>query len=369
MKRPKIKNLVAENTHDDPTAWLRSLQTPQQQAANNLKQVLRTKHIVSSREADVELEVDEQVSNCVLRKNPRLPFSATNRLEATGFIIIGESGAGKTRSLEYLLQNHPAFRGYGVKDSGCQLIRISAPVPLTLRTFGMAVLRAMYPTKREFSESEAWPLAFEQLRKRMMLFLVIEDLQHVLHQKNNDAEIQKIVDVLKKIMNSQEWPVYLIMTATKEIYPFLELDFQLKRRLKYVPFNPIDAVTDFEYLTSSMAKYGLDAKVSVAITRDRTVLARLCHTANYQMGYVFEILIDALLLCVQDKRRKLTIDDFADAYSNCTTEPFALNPFLADDWQSINTLWIHKRKPEIPEDPEPVKKKKKRTRQRTVGDE
>jgi len=105
-----------------------------------------------------------------------------------------------------------------------------------------------------------------------------------------------------------------------------------------VEFKPIDAVVDFEYLTTSMAEYGKDAKVSVSITKNREVLARLCHTANHQMGYVFEILIDALLICLQDKRRKLTIDDFADAYSNCTTEPVILNPFLADDWQSINTL-------------------------------
>ena len=364
-----MKNPPVVNTLDDPTAVLRSLQTPQQQAVNGLKQVLRTKYIVSPRDADVELEVDGQIGNCVLRKNPRLPFSATNRLEATGFMIIADSGAGKTRGLEYLLQNHPAFKGYGIKDSGCQLIRISAPVPLTLRTFGMAVLRTMYPTKREFSESEAWPLAFKHLQERMILFLVIEDLQHVLHQKNNDAEIQKIVDVLKRLMNNQEWPVYLIMTATREIMPFLELDWQLKRRLKYVDFKPIDAVADFEYLTDSMAEYGKDAKVSVAITENRQVLARLCHTANYQMGYVFEILVDALLICLQDKRRKLTIDDFADAYSNCTTEPVLLNPFLADDWQSINTLWIHKHKPEVPEDPEPKKKKKKRTRQGTISDE
>ena len=366
MKKPPVVN-----THDDPTAVFRSLLSAKQEAANRLKEKLRAKYIVSARDEDVDLEAAELIDSCTQRKNPLLPFSGTNRPEATGFVIIAESGAGKTRALQHFLENSAFFQGYGIKDSDCQLIRISAPSPLTLRTLGMAVVRAMYRTKREYKESEAWPRAHFLLEEKMILFILIEDIQHVLHQENNDDEIQEIIDTLKNLMNNQEWPVYLIMTATKEIKPFLELDWQLRRRLKYVEFGPIDAVVDYDHLTTAMAEYGKMAKVTVDITKNREMLARLCHAANYQMGYAFEIFVDALLVCIGDRRRKLTKNDFADAYSNRITEPLLLNPFLADDWQSINTQHIHKRPPEVPEDPETAapKKKRKRTRRRKNSDE
>jgi hypothetical protein len=370
-----MKKSPVVNTHDDPTAVFRSLLSSKEESANRLKEDLRAKYIVSPRDEDVELQALAQIVNCTLRKNPKLPFSDANRPEATGFVIIGESGAGKTKALEHFLQNSAFFKGYGVKGSDGQLVRISAPSPLTLRTFGMAVLRAMYKTEREFNESEAWPRAFIQIRTRMILFILVEDIQHVLHQSNSDVEIQKLIDTLKILMNSQEWPVYLIMTATPEIKPFLEIDWQLRRRLKYVEFKPIDAVADYDHLTTAMANYGNEVNVSVVITRNREMLARLCHAANYQMGYAFEIFVDALLVCIGDRRRKLTIDDFADAYSDRSTEPLLLNPFLADDWQSIDTKHIHKRPPQVLEDPDARaagtqnKKKRKRTRRRKSTDE
>jgi hypothetical protein len=363
MKKPPVMN-----TRDDPTAMFRSLLPPKAETAKGLKERLRAKYIVSSRDEDVDLQALEQITNCTLRKNPDLPYSGTNRPEATGFVIIAESGAGKTKALQHFLQTSAFFKGYGIKDSDCQLIRISAPSPLTLRTLGMAVVRAMYRTKREYKESEAWPRAYFLLEEKMIFFILIEDIQHVLHQKNNDAEIQEIIDTLKNLMNNQEWPVYLIMTATPEIKPFLELDWQLRRRLKYVEFKPIDAVADFDHLTAAMADYGKEANVSIVITKNREVLARLCHAANYQMGYAFEIFVDALLVCLGDRRRKLTIDDFADAYSDRSTEPLLLNPFLADDWQSIDCKHIHKHPPQVPEDVTP-KKKRKRTRRRANSDE
>jgi len=361
MKKPPVVN-----TPDDPTAKLRSLLSPEQRSANAIDEILSSKYFPSEAYHEFAFQFDEMIRNCGQRNNLDLPHGGTNRPEPTAVALIGDSGAGKTTALRHYLNSSRFFEGYGIENSGCQLIRVSAPSPLTLRTLGMAVLREMYKTKREFRESEAWPRALFQLEERMVLFIVIEDVQRVLHQSDED-EIRKLIDTLLHLMTNLKWPVYLIITAMPEIKPFLEIDWQLRRRVKYVDFKPIDAVADFEDLTSAMADYGAEFKVSVAITKNREVLARLCHAANYQRGYVFKIFKVALAVCLRDKRKKLTIDDFADAYSDHTTEPQLLNPFLADDWQSINTKHIHIHPPEVLEEPETAaapKKKKRRARRR-----
>ena len=363
-----MKNTPAVNTLKDPTAKLRSMLSPAQLAANRIDEILGSKYFPSAAYEDFAFQFDEMIRACGQLKNLNLPHGGTNRPEPTAVALIGDSGAGKTTALGHYLDSNPFFEGHGIENSDCQLIRVSAPSPLTLRTLGMAVLRAMYKTKREFPESEAWPRALFQLEERMVLFIVIEDVQRVLHQSNED-EVQKLIDTLVYVMANLKWPVYLVITATPEIKPFLEIDWQLRRRVKYVDFKPIDAVADFEDLTTAMASYGAEVKVSVAIAKDRQVLARLCHAANYQRGYVFKIFKVALAVCLKDKRRKLTINDFADAYSDHTTEPQLLNPFLEDDWQSINTKHVYIHPPQVPEDPEPPKKKKKRTRRTVNTDE
>jgi hypothetical protein len=344
----------------DPTARLRALQTPKEEALNKLVGRLKAMYVETDRDQEIQFELRQMIDNIVRLRDPDRPPSAENMCEGTCLLIIGESGAGKTRAFRYAMKNHAAFPGYGIPGSGCQLISISAPSPLILRTLGMALLRAVYPTEREFRENEAWTRARFQMREKSILIVHIEDIQDLLQQKDK-REITKVMATLKGLMTDLGWPpLHLIFTALPEVTEVLGFDRQVPRRSGFIEFKPVEPQADFQMIKTAAAKYGKVAGISVAVLNSRAMVGRLCHAACYQLGLVFELLVLALEVCLKHGRKVLNQDDFADAYSRRTLSPVDLNPFYGDDWLSIDTSIVKKKLEEILADKKPKKKKKPR---------
>jgi hypothetical protein len=344
----------------DPAARLRALQTPKEEALNKLVGRLKAMYVETGRDEEMQFELQQMIDNIRMLRDPDLPPSAENMREGTSLLIVGESGAGKTRAFRHLMKNNAAyFPGYGIQGSGCQLISISAPSPLILRTLGMALLRAVYPTKREFRENEAWSRARFQMREKAVLIVHIEDIQDLLQQKD-EQKITTVTATLKGLMTDLGWPpLHLIFTALPEVTDVLGFDRQVPRRSGFIEFKQVNAQADFQMIKTAAAQYGKVAGISVAVLASREVVGRLCHAACHQLGLVFELLVLALEVCLRDGRKVLTQNDFADAYARRTLEPVDLNPFYAEDWASIDTSIIKKRPEEISADDLPKKKKKK----------
>ena len=335
----------------DPAARLRALQTPKEVALNGLVERLKAMYVETDRDEEIRFEIGQMINNIVQVRDPDRPPSAENMREGTCLMIVGEPGAGKTTAFRHCLKDHPAFPGYGIPDSGCQLISISAPSPFIMRTFGMALLRgAGYRTRREFRENEAWTRARFQLRETMALAVHIEDIQDVLQHKD-PKEIKKVLAALKNMMTDVDSPpLHLIFTALPEVVSVLELDFQLPRRAGFIALKPVDPQIDFKMIRNAAAKYGRVAGVTVAVLDSREMVGRLCHAAHYQLGLIFELLVLGLEVCLRAGSKVLTQEDFADAYSRKTLEPADLNPFFVDDWASIDTGVIQRKPDRITSD-------------------
>jgi hypothetical protein len=223
----------------------------------------------------------------------------------------------------------------------------------------MALLRgAGYRTRREFKENEAWSRARFQICEKAILVVHIEDIQDLLHQKD-EKQIRKVIDTLKGLMTDLGWPpLHLIFTALPEVTSVLDFDFQVPRRSGFIAFKPVDPAADFKMIKAAAAKYGKVAGISTGVLNSREMVGRLCHAAHYQLGLVFELLVLTLEVCLKAGRKVLIQDDFADAYSRRTLEPVDLNPFYGDDWASIDTSIIQKKPEELSPDAAPKKKKK-----------
>jgi Bacterial TniB protein len=362
---PSSTNIAA-----DPAAWFRTLETPEEATLNKLVGRLKGMYVETDRDKELKYELQVIIDNIKLPRDQDRPPSADNMREGISLLIVGDSGAGKTRAFRHLMKTHAAFPGYGIADSGCKLISISAPSPLILRTLGMALLRgAGYLTRREFRENEAWSRARFQIRDRGILIIHIEDIQDLLGQKD-EKQIRKVMATLKGLMTDLGWPpLHLIFTALPEVTSVLKFDRQVPRRSGFIEFKPVDPQADFQMIKTAAAKYGKVAGISVAVLNSREMVGRLCHGACYQLGLVFELLVLALEVCLRAGRKVLTQEDFADAYSRRTLEPVDLNPFYGDDWLSIDTSIIKKKPGELSADDMPKRKKKKKPRYDPPEDE
>lgn len=337
--------------HDDdfdPTAALRAYLTEDETRMSDVIDTLRARYVTSERDDLINKQIKRLIRNAVARKDPRKSHSAGNRRAGVGFAVIGESGAGKTTSLERAFAKHPAFPGYGIVGSGCPLITVQAPSPCTLGQLAMSILDAFgYSTQSVLQENQAWRRARFQIKDEdnHVIVLHIGDAQHVMHTLA-DHEKKKFADTLKNLMI--ELKVQLILDGVDDLVPFLQMDRQLRRRLKYVNFKNVSAEKDAEFIESTIRDYAKKAGLKLTISDDDMLTGRLAHAACQQMGLVIEILVDAIEVSLTESSDTLSIDHFADAYAERTLDATGLNPFVVREWETIDCSIIQK-KTELPD--------------------
>jgi hypothetical protein len=331
----------------DPTAALRTYLTEDDTRMSDVIDALRARYVSSERDDRINRQIERLIRNAVARKDPRKPHSVDNRKAGVGFVVIGESGAGKTTALDRAFMNHPAFPGHGITGSGCPLITVQAPSPCTLGQVAMEILDVLdYRTQSILPENQAWRRARFQIKENHKLFLRIGDAQHVMHTLT-EHDKKKFADTLKNLMVVDK--VQLILDGIDDLVPFLQMDRQLKRRLKYVNFRNVSAERDAEFIESTISNYAEKAGLKLAVSNEDMLTGRLAHAACHQMGLVIEILVDAIEVSLTEKRDTLSIGEFAEAYTDRTLDSPGLNPFVVRAWETIDCSVIQK-KTEFPVD-------------------
>jgi hypothetical protein len=329
----------------DPTAALRAFLSDDDARLLDTVDALRARYVSSKRDELIQKQIKRLIKNSVARRDPRKPHSVTNRRAGVGFVVIGESGAGKTTALDRAFANHPAFPGHDITGSGCPLITVQAPSPCTLGQVAMEILDVLeYSTQSILQENQAWRRARFQIGENHKLFLRLGDAQHVMHTLT-EHEKKKFADTLKNLMVVDK--MQLILDGVDDLVPFLQMDRQLRRRLKYVNFENVSAEKDAEFVESVIRDYAQKAGLKLAVTEDDMLTGRLVHAACRQQGLIIEILVDAIEVALTAEKNTLSIDDFADAYADRTIEPTDLNPFVLREWETIDCSVIQKKR-EIP---------------------
>ena len=318
----------------DPTASLRASLTEDDLRSLALTETLKARYVRSDRDEEVEKALTELIKNACTRRDPRLPHSADNRVPGIGFTVIGESGTGKSRTLDHIFRNHPALPGFGIVGSGCPLISIEAPSPCTLQQIAMEFLKAVnYRPKRELRENKAWSRARDQIEPNRVMILHIGECQRVMHQASL-FEIKKVADTFIGLMESER--VQLMLSGVPELEDLLAVERQLWRRLTHIRFGNISAASDGEFVEEAIRDYARAAKLKLNIANDDMLVGRLCHAAVYQFGLVMAVIVDAIKSCSMDGHDTLTIEDFANGYTGRTLQPVDKNPFIGCAWDTID---------------------------------
>jgi hypothetical protein len=320
---------------------------------------LRARYVASERDDLILKHIKEIIENILEKRNDKLSRSLSNRRAGFGIAIVGQSGAGKSTTLEHIFLNHAAFPGYGRHGEFCSLVSVNAPSPCTRAQLGNLLLDALSyrvdddksgdaVERRTLPADEAWYRLGHQIRKQKRLVIHVGDMNHVMHQAN-PREIKKVTDNIKNLMNDKQWPVHFIFDGTPEMIAFPEGDRQLSRRLKFIPLENVTEAVDGEMIAGAIRRYAKDAGLKLVVERDDMLVGRLCRAAAFQMGLVFQILCDAIAVSLKGRRKTLKITDFVEAYAPRTMAP-SLNIFLSPVWQTIDPSFVLE-KPEVPDEP------------------
>jgi hypothetical protein len=327
--------------HEDAIARMRRLQSERRAKGGDVMMNVLAAYFTTPRDRLLEAELDNLVDAFLLSQDA-LENGATRRVgrlrEGRALTVIGESGAGKSRSLDRLFLKRAEFAGYGDQNADCMLISVTAPSPCTLRLLGMSVLAALgYETTRELKENVVWDLVHHQLELRGVRFLHIDELQHVL-QSRNQLEITKVQDTLKGLMQHRQWPVWLILSGRPGIATMLSRDEQVWRRTRHVIFEDLTLERDAGLARRLISVYGAEkASLAVGDLADDEFVARLLHAAIYRFGIVIELIQDAIRHALLHGSDTLGVEHFAAALAARTGCPPERNIFIvAQDWHLID---------------------------------
>lgn len=259
------------------------------------------------------------------------------RAEARGIALIGTSGSGKTTAVDRLLSRHKDLLLPQEGQRQADVISFQVPSPATLKDVGMAVLSALgYPLQRDRSAGIIWNHVRKLLQEREVLFLHIDEAQDLYTVKGDQALIN-VINTLKSLMQNKDWPVGIILSGMPKVGSMLNFDGQLARRFYPIELKPVSIASDDDLLHDVLSAYSAQAglKLSTEIVTE-TFLLRMIHSAAYEFGLIIEILIAAIEEALSAEVDVLEQHHFALAFrirSGCVD---GLNPFVIEDFLTID---------------------------------
>jgi hypothetical protein len=296
---------------------------------------VQAKYIRTHRDDKLVAGLKFLIERTVTRADPTSPASRKNCREGRALVVVGDSGAGKTTSLERLFQDHPAFPGYGTLGSGCPLVSIDVPGPCTLKQLGRELLAVLgYPLVAERPEHVVWEMVRALLERLGVLVLHLDEAHNVIRDANVDQSI-RIRKTLKSLLNAKRHPISLIISGTPDVAPFLETLTENRRRSRFIRLDPL-APDDLEMLRGMIGGLAEIAKLSIKKTELAAVAPRLMHAALCQLGTAVEITHESIDHALHGEASLLTIAHFADVYAARTGNADPHNPFVAPNWADVD---------------------------------
>jgi hypothetical protein len=283
--------------------------------------------------------------------------------EGGAFAVVGESGTGKTSALKRFF-NAPLYKE---REEFCPFVAIKAPSPCTLKQLGREILLKLgYPVDGNMLEHITWERLRKQMKLRKVRFLWIDELHHVV--RGSDA--QKLRETLKNVMQQDENPVSLIVSAVPEILPFLdgnnmvdgEYQFFRRKHLFYFPTLsfPEDIATLRFVVRESIVNHA-EMQMRDELAEDQ-FYNRLCHAAAGRFGMVIVLTRNAIERALIEDHDDRTVGyrHFAHAYRMLTGCPPAKNVFEAADWEAIDPRAVAVETQDNPFDDVPVQRERGR---------
>ncbi|UIL31419.1 ATP-binding protein (plasmid) [Rhizobium leguminosarum] len=137
-------------------------------------------------------------------------------MKQRALVIIGESGSGKTTSVNHHIAQIPEMQPY-VNEEGRLIdpvLRMDTPGTNTTKSFAIAMLAGIgIPASQRASEFELYAILKHQLKEQGKLFVLADESQHLVRAAQIKT-VEKVQDVLKNLMQIEGWPLHMIFIGT-----------------------------------------------------------------------------------------------------------------------------------------------------------
>jgi len=287
--------------------------------------------------------VDEQLDwlfdtmTLELGRQPGVPHPEEAVRGGRAFVLVGEAGAGKSRTLRHAFRTRPEFSGSEEGIHASSLLSVVAPSPFTMGALGNEIVRKLgYATNRDIPHSKVWPFVRSLIKEQQIRIIHIDEGQHG-DELASAGLLQEMENTLKRMMEEADWPTWLILSGGPALASFCQADPSMRRRVRVLRCQPLslaDHGEDVKQIVRLIGKECSSIRCEQILTVD--FVGRLLHAAVHQFGIVIEFVQDAFGECLAASHDTLSLSHFADVYTARTGEPADdLNPFLARDWASI----------------------------------
>jgi hypothetical protein len=297
---------------------------------------MHTAYIGTHRDPQLDMLFDSIVENVAA-----VLFGKAAKRRA--IFIVGESESGKTTAVERHIAKRPQFAPRVLAD-GTEvrpLVAFEASKPLTLKGLARDGLKALnFPVVyAQITEQEIFDLWKQQLRDQRVLYLWIDEMQHIL-RGSTTKEIQNVADVLKSLVQIDGWPLHLILSGVPALGQFVHLagdaDGQLKGRSNLVEMRPLSYPDDMATVRKIMLKIVTkDAKLIGVDLEEDEFIHRLMHACNGAFGLIIQLIRAACEHSLRLNIETVAPTNFAYAYALASGCRQAQNIFTVEAWQNI----------------------------------
>lgn len=252
--------------------------------------------------------------------------------------VIGESNTGKSHSLKRLFSTMDAFQPR-IDVNGKvrpRLLSMDCESDCSPKALAEAILDNWNITVGGRPNAPTlWRMVKRQLRHQEILYLHLDEMQHVT-VGDTDLAIGKVQDAVKSLTQIDGWPLHLIVSGMPDVVDFLESkEVKNRSQVQYLNLMEVQAktVTAMEKVVSMIVcdHAGLRCEWS----NDDEVPGRLIVAAGGEFATLILLVREACFRALDQKREAVTMDDLAVVYKARNANLKRDNPFTTDDWKSI----------------------------------
>ncbi|MCQ1856190.1 AAA family ATPase, partial [Neorhizobium galegae] len=205
------------------------------------------------------------------------------------------------------------------------------------KTLAGAVLERwnLYAKPRS-SAADMWSMVKRQLREREILYLHLDEMQHVSTGETEEA-IRDVQDFVKSLTQIDGWPLHLILSGMPAQRRFMDSD-EIANRADVQRFDLVKPTAkNIEAMEKVVRKIVQEhAGLEIGWTEDDELTGRLIVASKGAFATMIGITRQACYRVFDSKRPTVEIADFAAAYKTRRASLKSDNPFTASDWKSVN---------------------------------
>lgn len=304
---------------------------------------LRGYHFDFPRDREVREGLLMLAEQMIVRVNHLAPVGPGNRDEQDVLIVTGETGSGKSYTVNRALAELENPLDPSVKLSE-RTVSVKLPSPYSSKELARRILtRLDIPSSAtsDLSDSELWGMVIYHCEKRGILVIHLDEFQRWKTERGlggageRQRSVYRLAESLNDILVNDRWPMSLAISGLPEIIEFWSLEpmEQIARRTKIVRFAQIE-----DRYASAMDKaiqeYADLAEISVNFVFE-DIAERLIFAARNTVGIALEMAQEAVLAALRRGSAAVEDQDFAKVYARRNDGLGAANPFLDIEFKHL----------------------------------